>query len=182
VPGVSDLDIFAVIADAFSETDQEWWQQEGYNATLVWGRDVTEGLAIPPPDLACSQESFLAVWDYIRDLAGLPNEGRFDPEPLPPQPSLQRRKLARHAVLAGVFLLIGLGEFRSFQGADVLSALERRFPEWTGWLEETRGLYIQPRETTPEEVAAYLSKLLTWLEWIKPQLEQDATGADTTAR
>src|SRR5829696_7254529 len=28
VPGVSDLDIYAVIADAFSETDQEWWQQE----------------------------------------------------------------------------------------------------------------------------------------------------------
>lgn len=74
----------------------------------------------------------------------------------------------------GVFLLIGLGEFCSFRGADVIPALEQRFPEWTGWLEETRGLSIEPRETTPEEVAAYLSQLLTWLEWIKPQLEQDA--------
>ena len=81
----------------------------------------------------------------------------------------------------GVVLSAGLGEFRSFRGADVIPALERRFPEWTEWLEETRGLYIEPRETTPEEVAAYLSRLITWLEWIKPQLEQDATSADTTA-
>jgi hypothetical protein len=238
VPGVSNLNIFAFIADAFSATDQEWWQQkkspggleqefgrgygvgpatpmarlfgppppagvkwydvpEGfaypprtqaeilrmrrYDATLVWGRDITAGLDIPPPDLPWAKEEFLWLWDYIRDVAGLPNEGRFDPDRLPPHPSRRRRKLARHAVMGGVVLLAGLGEFRSFRGADVIPALERRFPEWTEWLEETQGLYIEPRETTPEEVIAYLSQLLTWLEWIKPQLEQDAASVDTPA-
>jgi hypothetical protein len=232
VPGVSDLDIYAVIADAFSETDEEWRQQEDpgglerefgsgcgvgsamsmaslfgppppagvkwydvpegfafppdmvstllmyrrYDATLVWGRDITAGLAIPPPDRRWAKEEFLGLWDLIRDFAGLPNEGRFDPDPLLKQPSLQLRKLARHAVYGGVLLLIGLGEFRSFRGADVIPALERRFPEWTGWLEETRGLYIEPQETTPEEVAAYLSRLLTWLEWIKPPARDPEAG------
>jgi hypothetical protein len=236
MPGVSNLNIFAFIPDAFSATDQEWWKQrkspgglerefgrgygvgpatpmarlfgppppagvkwydvpEGfaypprtqaeilrmrrYDATLVWGRDITAGVDIPPPDLPWAKEEFVWLWDYIRAVVGLPNEGRFDPDPLPPQSSLRLRKLARHAVMGGVVLSAGLGEFRSFRSTDVIPALERRFPEWIGWLEETRGLYIEPRETTPEEVAAYLSKLLTWLEWIKPQLEQDVAGMDT---
>jgi hypothetical protein len=68
--------------------------------------------------------------------------------------------------------LAGLGEFCSFQGADVIPSLERRFPEWSGWLAETRTLYIEPRETTTEEVAAYLSKLIIWLEWIKMRIDE----------
>jgi hypothetical protein len=152
-----------------------------YDATLIQGRDLIEGLDVPRPNRVWARDAFQATWDLTRYAAGLESENRTDFS-LPNDPPLRLRKLARLAVLGGAYLLAGLGEFRSFRGADVIPALERRFPEWTGWLEETRGLYIDPRETTPEEVAAYLSKLLTWLDWIKPQLEQDATGADTTAR
>ena len=37
-----------------------------YNATLVWGRDITAGREIPPPNLPWANEWLLGLWDYIR--------------------------------------------------------------------------------------------------------------------
>src|SRR5260370_814684 len=39
-----------------------------YDATLVWGRDITAGLDIPTPDRPWAKEEFLRLWDYIRDV------------------------------------------------------------------------------------------------------------------
>ncbi len=165
-------------ADEDARTRSRFWRfYLHYDTTRVWGADLLAGLPESTPDPAWARLRFQSPYDLTRHAAGLETDNRTDFD-LPDDLPLRLRKLARLAILGGACLLMALGEFRSFRGADVIPTLERLFPEWTGFLEETRALYIQPRETTPEEVAAYLSKLVPWMAWIKPQLEQDASGAD----
>jgi hypothetical protein len=158
-------------ADARIRT-QAWGIRLRYDATIIWGRDLSEGLALPPPDRAWAQLWFPTPWELIRHAAGLLPENNTDfdlPDGLP----LRLRKLARLAILGGAALLMARGEFRSFRGVDVLPPLKRSFPEWAAFLDETRGLYIQPVSPSPEQVSAYLSHLVTWMDWIGAQLHEE---------
>lgn len=141
-----------------------------YDATLAWGRDVIEGLPIPPPDRLWARGHFQSSWDLTRYAAGSEKENRTDFD-LPDEPSLRLRKLARLAVIGGAYLLMACGEFRSYRGADVIPSLDKRFPQWSTFLNETRALYIRHVSPTAEQVSAYLSKLVTWMDWIGGQLK-----------
>jgi hypothetical protein len=144
-----------------------------YDATLVWGRDLIEGLAIPPPDRTWARGWFLSPWELTRYAAGVARENRTDFD-LPEEPRLRLHELAKLAKLGGAALLMARGEFRSFRYADVFPALKQRFPEWALFLDESTGSYFPAASPTPEQISAYLSRLLVWMDWIGAQLYGDA--------
>jgi hypothetical protein len=140
-----------------------------YNATLVFGEDVTTGLIVPPPDKAFAR--WVLPTDPMklaRYAAGVETENRSNFE-LPKEPSLKCRKLARLAVLGGAYLLMSQGRYKSDTGADVFPLLKPD-AQWADFLDCTRIHYINPIETTPEQVDEYSKKLVSWLEWVELQL------------
>jgi predicted nucleotidyltransferase len=140
-----------------------------YDATLIWGRDLTEGLDIPMPDRGWARMHFQSPWDLTRYAAGLEPENKTDFQ-LPDDPSLRLRKLARLGVLGGASLLMARGKFRSYRGIDVLPLLEDFFPQWKSFLRETEALDIRPIAPSAQQVADYLSKLVVWMDWVGAQL------------
>ena len=144
-----------------------------YDATLVWGRDLIEGLQIPPPDRTWAQGWFLSPWELTRYAAGVAKENRTDFD-LPEEPRLRLHELAKLAKLGGAALLMARGEFRSFRYAEVLPALIPLFPEWSPFLDESTESYFPATDPSPDEVSGYLSRLLAWMEWIGAQLYGDA--------
>ena len=146
-----------------------------YDATLVWGRDLIEGLQIPAPDATWARVWFLCPWDLTRYAAGLTPENRSAGEhDLPEEPRLLLHELAKLAKLGGAALLMARGEFRSFRYADVFPSLKQIFPQWAPFLDESTESYFPATEPTPDEVTAYLSRLAAWMDWIGAQLYGDA--------
>lgn len=147
----------------------------GYDATLVWGRDLIEGLRIPPPERTWAEGWFLEPWELTRYAAGVTRENRTDFD-LPEEPRLRLHELAKLAKLGGAALLMARGEFRSFRNADVFPALKQLFPGWSAFLDESTACYFPDADPTPEQVSAYLSRLLAWMDWIGAQLHGDAAA------
>ena len=160
-----------------SETDeiayirsQAWVHRLRYDSTLVFGRDLIDGLRMPDMNREQAYDYFQCVWDLVRYTAGLESENRTDFR-LPKIPSHRLRKLARLAVLGGAYLLIGYGESYSFKGADILPSLRLRFLQWCAFLNETEALYIAPDPSaTDSNISAYLSQLISWVDWVGEQL------------
>jgi hypothetical protein len=146
-----------------------WALRLRYDATLVSGRDLTEGLAIPPPDRPWAQLMLLSPWALARFAAGATQKNRTDFR-LPDEPGPRLRSLAKLAIYGGAALLMGRGEFRSYRGSDVLPTLAASLPEWASFLEETGGLYLRPIDTAAERIDAYLAGLVRWLDWIGGEL------------
>lgn len=150
-----------------------------YDATLLWGRDLTVGTSVLPPDRLWALAYFQQPWDLARHAAGfgpaqVTAHARENVEewPLPVDASLRLRKLARLAVLGGAYLLMAHDRFCSFRGADVLPALEAQWPQWTAFLQETERLYKLPTAATPESVGEYLSQLVPWMDWAGEEISQ----------
>jgi predicted nucleotidyltransferase len=141
-----------------------------YDATLVWGRDLTEGLDIPTPDRWWAVMQFQSPWALTRYAAGIEPENKTDFR-LPEDPSLRLRKLARLGVLGGACRLMALGRFYTYRGREVLPTLEALFPQWEPFLRETERRYIHPAAPGAEQVADYLSKLVVWMDWVGAQLQ-----------
>jgi len=141
-----------------------------YDATPVWGRDLTEGLDIPTPDRWWAVMQFQSPWALTRYAAGIEPENKTDFR-LPEDPSLRLRKLARLGVLGGACRLMALGRFCSYRGREVLPTLEALFPQWEPFLRETEALYIHPIVPSAEQVTDYLSKLAVWMDWVGAQLQ-----------
>jgi hypothetical protein len=156
------------------EDAQEWSQAWGnrirYDATLICGRDPLEGLSVPPPDRDWARRWFPTPWELTRHAAGLTNENNTDFE-LPAEPALRFRKLARLSILGGAALLMAKGKFRSFRGIDVIPTLGKLCPERGEFLEETRALYIELADPSPAQIDAYLSRLVTWMDFVGAQLK-----------
>jgi hypothetical protein len=76
-----------------------------HDATLVFGKEVTKSLALPPPDIAVARYVFRPVLMLARHAAGLEEQNRTD-FGLPADPPRRLRKLARLAVLGGACLLM----------------------------------------------------------------------------
>lgn len=216
VPGVSDLDLYPFIIDAFNDADREWFSQtkhrvelkhasanglcpprsvgevlDGlrspvdeiayirsqawvhrlrYDTTLVFGNDLIAGLHIPHMDENKTRDYFQCVSDLVRYAAGLETKNKTDFR-LPQTPPLRLRKLARLAVLAGAYLLIGYDESYSFKGADILPMLKTRFPNRCAFFNETEALYLSPDSSaTDSEISMYLSQLVPWIDWVEEQL------------
>jgi hypothetical protein len=148
-----------------------WGTRLRYDATRVWGQDVLEGLAVPPPDRSWARLCFQSPWDLTRHAAGLEAENRTD-FTLPEDPPLRLRKLARLGVLGGAWLLAAHGEFSSFRGSDVLPPLLQRFRHWSTFMSDTTRLYVQPVDATPAQVSRYLTELVPWMDWIGAGLAQ----------
>jgi hypothetical protein len=143
-----------------------------YDATLVWGHDLLAGRHVPPPERRWAQVWFLSPWELTRYAGGLAGENRTDFD-LPEEPILQLHELAKLAKLGGVALMMARGEFRSFRAADVLPALSHRLPDWASFLDQSRECYFPVTAPTPEQVSAYLQKLVSWMEWVGAELVRD---------
>lgn len=64
-----------------------FWIRLCYDATLVWGRDITEGRDIPPAERrAWARGYFQALSDSTRQAAGLSTENGTDCD-LPEEPA-----------------------------------------------------------------------------------------------
>ena len=200
IPGVSDLDLHSFIVDVSKESDRQWLKEASerleqqfpethgltrprsvdevlqvgvrlrYHSTLVWGRDLTDGLDIPFPSRSSVRGAFQSVWDLTRYAAGLEKENRTDFS-LPNEPPLRLRKLARLGVLGGAYLLMAQEQTLSYKGTVIIPVLEKTYPQWHCFLVKTRGLYIHLTDPTNDAVSEYLSQLVEWLDWIKTQLE-----------
>jgi len=140
-----------------------------YDATRVWGRELVTDAMVPAPDRKFAEGAFQAVRDLTRFAAGLDRQNRTDFD-LPQDPMLRLRKLARLGVLSAGYLLMARGQFRSFQGSEILPLLTQELPEWTPFLRETQRLYILPPSASPEEVESYQVLLLPWIDWVNQHL------------
>ena len=205
VPGVSDLDLHSFILDAFTDADrfrlreseaslrEEFRSLHGlvrprsvdrvsqvatrlsYDATLVWGEDLTKGMEIPPPDPV---GAFRYPRELVRYAAGLQEENTTDFS-LPEEPSLRLRKLGRLAVLGGGYLLMARGGGYTLNGSDVLPLLEEVSPDWRGFLRRTSEIYVHPVQPSESEVDEYLSQLVEWMEWIEDQMQDKSAMTRT---
>ncbi len=147
-----------------------WGHRFRYDTTLIFGRDLIDGIRVPDMDKGLARDYFQCVSDLVRYAAGLESENKTDFQ-LPKAPSRCLRKLARLAVLGGAYLLVGCGESYSFKGTDILPLLKARFPQWCAFLNETEALYISlDSSATDNRISAYLSQLVPWVDWIGEQL------------
>ena len=197
VPGVSDLDLHPFILDSVTDADRfqlrdsevslrtEFPATHGlvtprsvdrvsevstrlrYDATLVWGEDLINGMEIQPPDPV---GAFRDPWELVRYTAGLQEENTTDFS-LPDEPSLRLRKLGRLAVLGGGYLLMASGGGYSLKGSEVLPLLEEAYPDWRGILRRTSEIYVHSVHPSEGEVDEYLSQLVEWMEWIEDQMQ-----------
>jgi hypothetical protein len=149
---------------------QAWGIRLGYDATLVYGSDLIKGLPVPPPARDWARRWFPDPRELTRYAAGLTNENNTDFD-LPGEPALRLRKLARLSILGGAALLMARGRFRSFRGIEVISPLEKLFPQWAEFLEETRARHVELTDPSPAQIDAYLSRLVTWMDFVGAQLE-----------
>lgn len=151
---------------------QAWVYRLRYDTTLIFGNDLIEGMRVPDMDRNQARDYFQCVSDLVRYDAGLEAENKTDFR-LPKASAHHLRKLARLAVLGGAYLLIGYGELYSFKGVDVFPRLQARFPQWCAFLDETEALYIYPDASASDgEISAYLSQLVSWIDWIGAQLRE----------
>ena len=141
-----------------------------YDATLVWGRDLTGEFELPTFTPSRAREYFQPVLDLTRYAAGLKKENTTDFS-LPNETQQKLRKLARLGVLGGAYLLMAQGRFRSLKGVDTIPVLKASYPQWTDFLDETRELYIHLTRSSNERVSIYLSRLVKWMDWIEEQLK-----------
>ena len=81
-----------------------------YDATLVWGSDLTGEFELPTFTPLWVREYFQPALDLTRYAAGLKKENTTDFS-LPNEPRLRLRKLARLGVLGGACLLMAQGRF-----------------------------------------------------------------------
>ena len=194
-PGISDLDLYVFIHDAFTAEDKEYSDRHrneldtefpgtgglgyarctdeihvGFQRILCHDATLVWGL-----DLVENQE--FSVPDYFPDAlqmtryaAGIDPENRTD-HTLPDDLPRRLRKYARMAVFGGAGLLLARNEFRSYRGVDVIPAVRQSHPEWEAFMENTEKLYIQTTDPAPEDVSNYLNGLVSWMEWVSKQRE-----------
>ena len=141
-----------------------------YDATLVWGRDLTGESELPTFTPSWVREYFQPALNLTRYAAGLEKENTTDFS-LPNEPRLRLRKLARLSVLGGACLLMAQGRFRSLKGIDTIPVLKVSYPQWADFLNETQGLYIHLTTSSSERVSRYLSRLVKWMDWIEEELK-----------
>lgn len=141
-----------------------------YDATLVWGRDLTKEFELPTFTPSWVRKYFQPALDLTRYAAGLEKENTTDFS-LPEEPRQRLRKLARLGVLGGACLLMARGRFRSLKGVDTIPVLKASYPQWTDFLNETEELYIHLATSSSERVSKYLSQLVKWMDWIEEELK-----------
>lgn len=137
-----------------------------YDSTLVYGDDLIAGEEIAPPVFGFGEE-----WRLARHAADLEPENNTD-FVLPQRPDYRLRKLARLGVLVGASVQMHAARFRSFRGVDILPDLQRRYPDWTAFIQRTAGLYIHPAPASEREVEKYLRDLLSWMDWAGDKIGQ----------
>ena len=141
-----------------------------YDATLVWGSDLTGEFELPTFTLSWVRKYFQPALDLTRYATGLKKENTTDFS-LPDETQQRLRKLARLGVLGGACLLMAQGRFRSLKGVDTIPVLKASYPQWTGFLDETQELYIHLTHSSNERVSIYLSQLVKWMDWIEEELK-----------
>lgn len=154
-------------------TKRACYYQFKYDATLVFGRDLTESIYVPKPDRIWAKMLFQQPWDLVRHTAGLKpgsitknTQTNISEWPLPEPLDMKLRKLARLGVLGASCLMMACGDFKSFRGADVIPFAKASLPEWQGFLETTEASYLFLPKADAKSIAEYLPHLVGWMEKI----------------
>ncbi len=124
-----------------------------YDATLVWGKDLTGEFELPTLTPSWVREYLQPALDLTGYAAGLKKENTTDFS-LPNETRQKLRKLARLGVLGGACLLMAQGRFRSLKGVDTIPVLRASYPQWTDFLNETQELYIHLARSSNERANA----------------------------
>jgi hypothetical protein len=147
------------------ENDISWRFIIQYTTVRLYGDDLLaeleqQGIHTPTPaeSQEMAQHRIAGVPDIIEQmlLGQLPAHIFL---PLPTEPALANRKLARSfMVIEGGYLLMALGKFRSFRQVEVLSRLAECFPEEKDLIDRTEQILVDTRQVqiSPE---AYAHKL-----------------------
>ncbi|MBC7807295.1 MAG: hypothetical protein H7145_14230 [Akkermansiaceae bacterium] len=148
-----------------------------HDGMLLWGEDLLpEPKLLPAFDKEFGTGGFESQRDLARWAAGWTPDNETD-FALPDSPRLRLRKLARLAVLGGGWYLIATGRLLSLRGSDVLPVLRREFPDRTGFLEQTKQLYIAPVDdvSASSQLAPYTREVARWTDMLGERLGMGPT-------
>jgi hypothetical protein len=141
-----------------------------YNAVRVRGTNLVaelarEGFRTPRP----SRKLAKGRLGFVRECWEATLAGRCPPSlqnPLPSDPFLTTRKLARNYVIVeGAFALMTLGTFRSFKQEVVLRGLREASARWRPLVKTTEAVLADPfRAAVPPQ--AFVRDLRPFMDWV----------------
>jgi predicted nucleotidyltransferase len=141
-----------------------------YNTVRVRGTHLIAGLAregirTPRPSRRLAKGRL----GFVRQCWEATLAGRCPPslqEPLPSDPFLRTRKLARNYVIVeGAFALMTVGTFESFRQEAVLRGLREASTRWRPLVKTTEAVLADPfRAAVPPE--AFVRDLRPFMEWV----------------
>jgi len=140
-----------------------------YNMVRVRGVNLVaelarEGVRIPRPSRRLAKGRL----GFMRQCWAATLAGRCPPslqDPLPSDPFLTTRKLARnYVVVEGAYTLMALGAFTSFKQEAVLGGLRKASARWRPLVKTTEAVLADPfRAAVPPE--AFVRDLHPFMEW-----------------
>ena len=141
-----------------------------YNATLLYGSDVTGALPCPAPDKEMAK-SRLAFARQCFDEA-LRGEQPACTGPLPEDTYYRARKYARYfVVIEGAYYLMAQNTFTSFRKEDVLPALKAAAPQFSQALTLTESV-LYDAQNAKVDAQTFLSAILTLVNWMFNQIDK----------
>lgn len=141
-----------------------------YNTVRVRGTNLIaelarEGIRTPRP----SRKLAKGRLGFVRQCWEATLAGRCPPslqDPLPADPFLTTRKLARNYVIVeGAFALMTLGSFTSFKQKVVLRGLRQASPQWRPLVRKTETILADPfHAAVPPD--AFVHDLQPFMDWV----------------
>jgi len=159
------------------EGDVSWRFIVRYTSVRLHGADILSelekrGIHTPTPEESQRLAAHRIPGVSRRIESVMRGEPPEDLPPLPADPVLASRKLARNFLLVeGGYVLMAMGRFRSFRQADVLPRLGALFPEWQSLFTATERILAYPwtANVSSESYAKELSRFFSWVAMRVPE-------------
>jgi len=140
-----------------------------YNASLLYGSDVTAAFPCPAPDKAMAK-SRLGFARQCFDEA-LRGEQPACTGPLPEDTFYRARKFARYfVIIEGAYFLMAQNAFASFRKEDVLPALFAAAPQFSQALTLTKSV-LHDAQNAMVDAQTFLSAISTLVKWMFDQID-----------
>lgn len=141
-----------------------------YNATLLFGQNVTAALPCPAPDAAMAKSRLAFARNCFDD--ALSGKQPACTGPLPEDPFFRARKFARYfVVIEGAYFLMSQGKFTTFAASGVLPALFAAAPQFSEALNLTQRVL---RDAPSAGISAqdYLYAIFMLVKWLFDQIDK----------